>query len=135
MAEPRAVVTDTHPLIFHAAGGSRLGRRASRVFTAAERQEALVYVPVVVIWECSLLARIGRVDLGRSVETFFEDLFSNPAYQPIDLGPAQVYLADSRRPNEDPFDALICAAALSLGLPLVTRDVEIREAGIVKTVW
>lgn len=130
-----AVVTDTHPLLFHAAGGSRLGRRAARAFAAAENQQGLVYVPVVVLWECSLLARTGRVDLGRSAESFFEDLFSNPAYQPFDLNPAQVYLADSRRPNDDPFDALICAAALVLELPLVTRDGDIREWGVVRTVW
>lgn len=134
MPEP-SVVTDTHPLLLHAAGGARLGRRAARIFAAAERQQTLVYVPTVVIWECSLLSRVGRVDLGRSVEGFFNDLFSNPAYQPFDLTPDQVYLADSHRPNEDPFDALICAAASTLELPLITRDAEIRDSRVVKTLW
>jgi hypothetical protein len=31
-----AAVTDTHPLLFHAAGSRRLGRRAAEVFEAAE---------------------------------------------------------------------------------------------------
>lgn len=135
MAEPQAVVTDTHPLLFHAAGGARLGRRAARVFAAAEERSALVYVPVAVIWECSLLARVGRVDLHRSVETFFVELFSNPAFQSFDLTAAQVYFADGERPNDDPFDALVCAAARALDLPLVTRDNEIQESGLVKVVW
>ena len=34
-----------------------------------------------------------------------------------------------------PFDALICAAALSLGLPLLTRDQVIAESGVVHTIW
>lgn len=135
MAEPSSVVTDTHPLLFHAAGGARLGKRAARLFRAAEEQKAIVYVPVTVMWECSLLARVGRVELGRSLQQFFGDLFSNPAYQPFDLTPEQTYIADRERPNEDPFDALICAAARTLDLPLLTRDGDIQDSGLVKTVW
>ncbi|MEO8605526.1 MAG: type II toxin-antitoxin system VapC family toxin [bacterium] len=135
MAELAAVVTDTHPLLFHAAGGSRLGKRARRVFAAAEARRALVYVPVAVMWECSLLVRVGRVDLGRSLEAFFADLFSNPAFQPVDLTPAQIYAADAARPNDDPFDALICAAARVLDLPLVTRDDEMQDSCLVSVVW
>lgn len=135
MAEAEAVVTDTHPLLFHAAGGKRLGKRATRAFRNAEERNGLVYVPAAVMWECSLLARRGRVDLGGSVERFFEQLFSNPAYQALDLTPAQIYLADRARPNGDPFDALVCAAALHVGLPLVTRDGDIRDSRLVPTIW
>jgi len=135
VADIAAAVTDTHPLLFHAAGGTRLGKRAAKVFGAAERRAGLVYVPVAVMWECSLLARIGRIDLRRSLEDFFTDLFSNPAYQPLDLTPDQIYLADQARPNEDPFDALVCAAARSLDLPLVTRDADIQASGLVTVVW
>ncbi len=131
----KAAVTDTHPLLFFAAGGKRLGRRASAFFNACERQEAILYVPAVVVWETTLLAKVGRIDLGRSVRAFFEDLFANPAYQPLDLDPEQVYCAAEKRPNEDPFDALVCAAAIQLGLPLVTRDSTITAWGVVQTVW
>ena len=87
------------------------------------------------MWECSLLVRIGRVDFGRSVRAFFDDLFSNPAYQPLALTPEQVMLADERQPNADPFDALICAVARSLELPLITRDAAIKASRVVKVVW
>jgi PIN domain nuclease of toxin-antitoxin system len=135
VADLGAVVTDTHPLLFHAAGSRHLGRRAARWFNAAERGESLIYVPAAVLWECGLLQRAGRIDLGRPLRRFCSDLFSNPAYLPLDLTPEQVYLASEARPNDDPFDALVCAAARSLGLPLVTRDGDITESGIVKVVW
>ncbi len=135
MSEPRAFVTDTHPLVLHAAGGKGLGRRAAECFAACERREALLYVPAAVLWEASLLVRVGRVRLGRPLRAFVEDLFSNPAYQPIDLGAEQVCLGDEAKPNDDPFDALICAAARALDLPLVTRDRAIQEWGKVPTVW
>ena len=133
--EPRAAVTDTHPLVFHAAASPRLGRNAAAHFRASERREALTFVPVAVIWEVGLLARGGRIDLGTTLRDFFGALFSNPAFQPLDLTPEQVYLADEQRPNDDPFDALICAAARSLELPLISRDRDIQDWGMVKVVW
>ena len=135
VAEAQAAVTDTHPLIFHAAGGGRLGPKASAFFERCERRDAILYVPAAVIWECTLLARASRINLRRSVRAFFDDLFSNPAYQPLDLTPDQVFAADELRFNRDPFDALIVSAAQSLGLPLVTRDGAIRESGSVRVIW
>lgn len=135
MAEPQAVVTDTHPLVFHAARKGRLSARAASLFDRCERRETIIYIPAAVIWECSLLARVRRINLRRSVRAFFDDLFSNPAYQPIDLSPDQVFLADELRFNRDPFDALIVAAAQLSGLPLISRDAEIQESGAVKTIW
>jgi PIN domain nuclease of toxin-antitoxin system len=135
VAETEVAVTDTHPLLFHAAGSGRLGRRASEYFGACERREAILYVPAAVIWECALLARVGRVNLRRSVRGFFDDLFSNPAYQPYDLTADQVFAAEEMRVNRDPFDALICAAAQDLELPLITRDTDIRSAGAVRIIW
>lgn len=135
MAETDAAVTDTHALIFHAAGGGRLGPRAAAFFARCERQEAILYVPTIVIWECSLLARVARINLRRTVREFFGDLFTNPAYQPLDATPDDVYDADELRFNRDPFDALICAAARRLNLPLVTRDADIRASGTVRVIW
>ncbi len=128
-------MTDTHPLVFHAAGGGKLGPKAAAFFDRCERREAIVYVPGIVIWECSLLARVARINLRRTVRAFFDDLFSNPAYQPIDVTPEQIFLADELRFNRDPFDALICAAARTVDLPLITRDGDIRESGAVKVMW
>jgi PIN domain nuclease of toxin-antitoxin system len=130
-----AAVSDTHPLLFHAAGGGKLGPRAAAHFEACELRQAILYIPVAVIWECVLLARGARINLRRSVRDFFDDLFSNPAYQPYDLNAAQVFLADEARVNRDPFDGLVCAAARDLELPLITRDGEIRSSGLVRVIW
>lgn len=135
MGDPTAAVTDTHALIFHAAGGGRLGPRAAAFFERCEERDAIIYVPAAVIWECALLTRAGRVNLRRSLREFFEDLFSNPAYQPHDLTLAQVLAGEELRINRDPFDALICAAARDLDLPLITRDADIRNAGRLRVIW
>lgn len=135
MADLAAAVTDTHALLFHAAGGGRLGPKAAAHYAACERREALLYVPAAVVWEAALLARAGRVNLRRSVRAFFDDLCSNPAYLPHDLTAGQVFDAEEMRVNRDPFDALICAAARDLELPLITRDADIRSSGLVRVIW
>jgi PIN domain nuclease of toxin-antitoxin system len=135
VGEPRAAVADTHPLIFHAGGGRRLGRRSAAFFNRCEHREAILYVPVPVIWEISLLSRAAKINLRKTVRSFFDDLFSNPAYQPVDVAPDHVFLADEMRFNRDPFDGLIVAAARSLNLPLITRDSEIIDSATVKVIW
>ena len=130
-----AAVTDTHPLVYHALGGHGLSRRAAAFFAQCELQQAVLYVPAAVIWECTLLARVARINLRRTARAFFDDLFSNPAYHPLDLTPEQIYIADELRFSRDLFDTLVCAAGRSLELPLMTRDADIRGSGAVKVLW
>ena len=135
MADLPSAVADTHALLSHASASSALGRRAAAHFDACERQQALIYVPMAVIWETCLLARASRINLRRSIREFFGDLFSSPAYHAVDLTAEQVYLADELRFTRDPFDALIVASARSMDLPLLTRDADIRESGTVRVIW
>jgi hypothetical protein len=51
------------------------------------------------------------------------------------LTPDQIFRADALRPNRDRFDALICAMPRRLDPPLVTRDGEIRDSGLVRVIW
>ena len=135
MADLDAAVCDTHALLYYAAGSARLGRQAAAIFDRVEARRAIVYVPAAVMWEVALLARGGRVSLRRPPRDFFVDLFSNPAYQPYDLTPAHIFDADDLRFNRDPFDALICAAARDLKLPLITRDTDISASGACRVIW
>lgn len=131
-----AAVTDTNALIYYAAGPSRLlSRRAGAHFEACESGHATVFVPIAVMWELAMLARAGRTELGRSPRLFFDDLFSNAGFQPLDITPAQVLDASELGFTRDPFDALIVAAARSLDLPLITRDEAIRASGAVRVLW
>jgi len=131
----QAAVADTHAILFHAAGGRGLGPKAAAMFDRCERQQAVIYVPAIVMWEVSLLARVSRVNLRRTARGFFDDLFSNPSYQPFDMTAEHIFVADELRFSRDPFDLLICAAARALELPLLTRDADIRAAGIVRVIW
>lgn len=131
----RAAVTDTHALLFYAAGGKKLGAKAATYFAAADDGRALIYVPMAVLMEVVFLSRAGRGGLRVRPAEFFGTLFLNPAFQPMDMTPAQVLAADDMRFNADPYDALMVAAAQFLGLPLITRDAVITASRLVKVVW
>jgi PIN domain nuclease of toxin-antitoxin system len=134
VAEIGAAVTDTDAVLYHAAGRG-LGPGAAALFQAAEETRAVIYVPMAVLWEVTLLARAGKINLRRTARAFFVDLFTNVAYQPYDLTREQVFDADELRFNRDPFDALIVAAARALELPLITRDSDILDSRVVKSIW
>jgi PIN domain nuclease of toxin-antitoxin system len=135
VAEADAAVTDTHALLMHIGGSRSLGLKAAAHFRAAHDGRAIVYVPMAVLMEVTFLARVDRIDLRRTPEAFFSELFLNPAYQAFNLAPEQVSAADQWRFNRDPWDALIVAAAQVLGLPLITRDTAIVSSKSVKVLW
>lgn len=132
---PDAAVCDTNALICYGFGSRRLGRAAEALFDACDAQRGVIYVPAAVILEFGF-ALAGRRSPARvRLRSFFEELFANPAYQPYDLTPEQVYLAAEEGPNRDPFDRLICAAARRLDLPIITCDTDIANWGRVRVVW
>jgi len=132
---PDAAVCDTHALAHHAFDAGRLGKQAAAFFQACDAGQAVLYVPAAVVMEFWFVFERRLARRSQSLRDFFEGLFANSAYQPYDLTPEQVLQAAEVRPNDDPFDRLICAAALRLDLPLITRDTAIVEWGRVKVIW
>ncbi len=135
VALPAAAACDTHALVHYAFGDRRLGNQAAALFDACEARQAIIYVPAIVIveFEFVLARRMARASMR--LREFFEDLFDNPAFQAFELDAEQVYLANEAKPNNDPFDSLICAAARRLEVPLITRDAAIVRWGRIETVW
>ena len=135
VADLPAAVVDTHALIFHAVGNGVLGKRAAAHFAASEAQQALTYVPMAVIWEVSLLARVSRVNLsgGRCVTSSGTSSATRP-YQPYDLAPEQLYPADDLRFTRDPVRCADCGRCARTRR-CSPRDAVIRESGAVRVVW
>lgn len=122
-----ALVVDTHALLWWLAGSDRLSSTAGRALEAAEA----VLVSPISCWEVAMLTAKERVALDRPVATWVADLVGSG-------GPAEVaeltpqvavtagLLADF---HGDPADRLIFATAQTLGVPLVSKDRRLHEAG------
>jgi PIN domain nuclease of toxin-antitoxin system len=63
------LVTDTHALVWYVSGEHRrLSRRAHAVFRQAEEGRSTVIIPTVVLFELTLLERIGRIRVAATKE-------------------------------------------------------------------
>jgi len=129
-------VTDTHPLWWYATGQlRRLSPRALRAFQRADEDRGLIYVPAVVLWEISLLLKLGRLRVEQPFNTWMELLLAKRGFDLAPLEPAVIAGTLGLGAIADPFDAAVVATALARDLPLITKDEQITRARVVDTVW
>jgi len=106
--------------------------KANYAFKQAERGEALIYVPTIVLAECVYLVERGRISLR------YDELFSklkvagNFVVIPLTL---EIVEEITRIPLGELHDRIIVATARLLGAVLITKDEEIRTSGIIETLW
>lgn len=130
------VVADSHALVWFTQGSSQLSTRAAEVLRSAEASEGVV-VSVATLID---LWYVTQTTQGVSV-TELADLRQLVADTPtVNFYPVDTKIADactgiSRGLLSDPWDRLIVATAMSLHLPLVTRDGPIQDSGLVETIW
>jgi PIN domain nuclease of toxin-antitoxin system len=128
-------VTDTHHLVWYAAGTHRqLSPKARQAFDAASGAEALIYVPVFVLWEIAMLLKVGRIALHESYGAWAEHLLAQPGFA---LAAVDVRMLTEayHYPFPDPFDSVITATARVINLPLMTNDAEISASQLADVYW
>ena len=129
-------VTDTHPLIWYAANQkAKLSRKALRVFEKAWTNQAFIYVPAPVLWEIALLIKAGQIKLPQPFAQWAAALNIQPGFEVALLDAAVLETSLNVRINGDPFDEVIVATALTLDLPLITKDAAITESQLVEVIW
>jgi len=129
-------VTDTHPLLWYAGGHhAKLSKKVLRIFNEAMRDQALIYVPAVVLWEVALLDKGRRIQLREPFDQWASALLSRRGFDLAPLDLPVVVEAVTLSFNDDPFDAAIVATARVNDLPLITKDVEITDAQMVEVAW
>lgn len=128
-------VTDTHALAEYAQlKHSKLGREARRLFQQADEGHRVIYVSTVTLWEIVVLIRGGRVTLPMRFDYWCRALAVKRGFviEPLDWTDVN----EARHlPFADPYDCLIAGTAIRKGIPLITRDLEISDSGLVETVW
>ncbi len=127
-------VTDSHALIWHLDQPRKLGKRARRIFDAAEGGRGVVVIPTTCLVEIVDLVHKGTIDLHGSYTDWLDDVERSPSYHiaPLTLDVCRAAYDLYAIPERS--DRLVAATALSLGLPLITRDPAIAAAGI-DVIW
>ena len=112
---------DTHILVFAFGDELRPGERA-----LLERQRWSI--SAIVLWEIAKLTQLGRLGLDLD-DREFAGFLSRLHVWPIDLDVARTSTRLDFR--GDPADEIIAATSVVHDVPLVTRDIVIRQSTIV----
>ena len=112
-----------------------------RFFALSEMGECIFYVPTICFWE------INRKFINKKfiLKGLSPEEAIKLAHAAIDNSSIFRDLPLSRRASSiaptfssklpDPFDQLIVASAIDANLPLITRDVNIQNSKLIRTIW
>jgi PIN domain nuclease of toxin-antitoxin system len=128
-----APLLDTHAWFWWVEGDNRLDRRtrdALDELPAADRP----FLAAISLWEIATLVERGRVDLrAMSLDEWLEFTVHPRSVRLVPVT-AEIAAETASLPkgfHRDPADRLIVASCRVLGVPLVTRDAQIRRARVV----
>lgn len=130
------VVADSHALVWFLQSSPQLSKRAARLLRRAAADNGL-YVSVATLLDLSYVAQRKR-DPFISAEQldYLRHLVSTQAHGlvsvPIDAHIVEAFEAVAL---PDPWDRLIVATAMTLDIPLVTKDAAIGATELVQVAW
>ncbi|MDP3980641.1 MAG: PIN domain-containing protein [Chlamydiota bacterium] len=127
-------IPDTHSLVWYFTEDSRLSTKALQVFEQTpEEEEGRIIIPTVVLAEIMFIAKKGRITI-----TFDETIRKIEENDNFDIVPLDTEILKEANKIElsmEMHDKLIIATALYFTATVITRDKEIKESELCKTIW
>ncbi len=131
-----SAVLDTHTVLWYLENSRDLSEVARTTIEDAVRDAREVHVSAISLVETVYLVERRRLPLTalERLRSALSDPNSGLFIAPVDAGVADALQNIPRDLVPDMPDRIIAATALHLGLPLVTRDRRLQDAGI-QTIW
>ncbi|MDQ1352504.1 MAG: hypothetical protein QG657_2810 [Acidobacteriota bacterium] len=130
-------VTDTHALIWHLTGNSKLSVKAKDIFQNADIGMHQIIIPSIVLIEMVYLVekeRIHNSSFDRILQ-LLENVNGSYEESPLNKETVKALQRIPRLEVPDMPDRIITATAYQLRLPLITRDEKIKKSKTVKIIW
>jgi PIN domain nuclease of toxin-antitoxin system len=129
------ILLDTHALIWLISEPGRLSRSAVAAITQTRDAGEGLAIADITLWEITLLAAHGRLQLGVALADLLEDVERRFVVRAITTKVCLKSLELPQSYPRDPADRIIGATALVEGMRLVTADEAIRKSQAVATIW
>jgi PIN domain nuclease of toxin-antitoxin system len=125
-------ITDTHSLVWYFTNDQRLGKKAFKAFESTV-QSGRIIVPTVVLAEIMFIANKGRLLIGFTETVTTIETMANFEIAVLDLDVLK--LAEKISASLEMHDKIIVATAMCYDGVLITKDEQITNSKVVKTVW
>lgn len=119
------LLLDSHAFLWWLAEDPKLSAEARQ---AIADPASIVHVSAATIWELSIKAVLGKLDLDGA--DLVEEIQGNDFVELPMTARHSAAAATLPRHHEDPFDRMLIAQAQIEGLTIVTRDLAFRDYGI-----
>lgn len=128
-------VTDTHAFLWYLTGDERLGKRAKEAFVEADKGEATVIVPAIVLAESLFIAEKHNADV--KFADVLRKIQNSLNYIVYPLNTLVVVKCQDKglKKISEIHDRIIVATTKLLNSKSITKDQEIKNSGIVECVW
>lgn len=126
------VLVDTHAFLWFLAEDPRLSGKAGSVM---EDRGTTVVLSVASLWEIGIKVSIGKLELGRSFESFIEEFVLKGLVEIVGIEIRHIKrLVGLPMHHRDPFDRLLIAQAGAEEIPILTDDRRFRSYGV-EVIW
>jgi PIN domain nuclease of toxin-antitoxin system len=130
------IVLDTHVWLWWISNPENLSTCAKRTIDQAVTEQGII-ISSISTWEVALLVEKGRLELSVDIRDWVRKTEDLPfvRFMPVDntISLRSVTLPGQFHP--DPADRIITATAMTMGLPLITRNDKILNYPHVRTIW
>ena len=128
------ILLDTHVLLWLAFEPKKLSKRAVDQ-VRSETATGQLAIAAVTCWELALLCARNRIGYTGTIAAYIDSLTSRTEILPLTSAIAATGAELAPTFPKDPADRLITATAIVHGIPLITKELSIRNSGLVSSVW
>jgi PIN domain nuclease of toxin-antitoxin system len=125
------LLLDTHALLWWLAGDTRFSAHARSAIEGA----SAVHVSAVSVWEIAIKTQLGKLPQGELLLAELPTVLARQGFQSLPMVDRDGHMAGLLPSHHrDPFDRMLVAQSLRLGLPLVSNDPAFVPYGV-SLVW